>query len=82
GRRIVNLLRVFNLRCGITKEMDAPSARYGSIPQDGPARGISPMSVWEQVRRRYYEFMGWDPETGHPLPETLERLGLKTLVNL
>lgn len=82
GRRIVNLLRVFNLRCGITKEMDAPSARYGSIPQDGPARGISPMSVWEQVRRRYYELMGWDPETGHPLPETLERLGLKTLVNL
>ncbi|UCH58167.1 MAG: hypothetical protein JSV18_03685, partial [Candidatus Bathyarchaeota archaeon] len=24
----------------------------------------------------YYGLMGWDPETGIPLPETLEDLGL------
>jgi aldehyde:ferredoxin oxidoreductase len=26
--------------------------------------------------RNYYELMGWDPETGIPLPSTLEGLGL------
>jgi hypothetical protein len=25
----------------------------------------------------YYSVMGWDPETGKPLPDTLSRLGLE-----
>jgi aldehyde:ferredoxin oxidoreductase len=28
----------------------------------------------------YYEIMGWDPETGKPLPETLEKLGLREVI--
>jgi len=80
GRRIVNQLRVFNLRHGLTKEVEKPSFRYGSTPVDGAAKGISIMSHWESIRRNYYQHMGWDPETGKPLPETLERLGLADLV--
>jgi len=26
--------------------------------------------------RNYYELLGWDPETGIPLPSTLESLGI------
>jgi aldehyde:ferredoxin oxidoreductase len=28
------------------------------------------------MRRSYYDHMGWDPETGKPLPETLKKVGL------
>jgi aldehyde:ferredoxin oxidoreductase len=80
GRRVVHQLRLFNVRHGLTKEIEAPSARYGSAPVDGPAKGISIMPHWESVRRNYYEVMGWDGETGRPLPETLEKAGLGHLV--
>ncbi len=80
GRRIANLLRVFNFRHGLTKEIEAPSARYGSAPADGPAKGISILPNWESIQRNYYEKMGWNPETGKPLPQTLEQLGLGYLV--
>jgi len=80
GRRIANLLRVFNFRHGLTKEIEAPSARYGSAPTDGPAKGISALDHWDFMRRNYYEKMGWDPETGKPLSQTLEQLGLGHLV--
>lgn len=79
GRRIINQLRVFNIRHGLKKEIEVPSARYASTPKDGPAKGISIMPHWESIRRNYYEQMGWDAETGRPLPETLEGLGLKHL---
>jgi len=32
------------------------------------------------LRERYYETMGWNPETGKPLDSTLEELGIKELV--
>jgi len=77
GRRIVNLLRCFNMRHGHTADMDAPSPRYGSAPVDGPSKGISILPQWDQLRRRYYEGMGWDSNSGKPLPETLRRYGLE-----
>jgi len=80
GRRVVNQFRVFNFRHGLTKEMEAPSVRYGSTPADGPAQGKSVMPQWDALRRAYYAEMGWDPETGKPLPETLRNLGLDELV--
>jgi len=77
GRRVVNLLRVFNIRHGHTAEMDAPSPRYGSTPVDGPAPGKSIMVHWNELRSKYYEQMGWDRETGKPLPDTLRHFGLE-----
>lgn len=75
GRRIVNLLRVFNLRYGLNVQDEKPSARYGSTPSGGPAQGKSIMEKWRSMVRNYYELMGWDPETGRPLPVTLKKLG-------
>jgi aldehyde:ferredoxin oxidoreductase len=80
GRRTVNLLRVFNLRHGMDPSLEKPSSRYGSAPVDGPAKGISIMTHWDTMLRNYRKLMGWDEITGKPLPETLEKLGLKELV--
>ena len=76
GRRIVNQLRVFNFRHGLNIDTEAPSIRYGSSPVDGPAQGKYIMPHWESLRRNYYQQMGWDGNTGKPLRETLEGLGL------
>ena len=76
GRRTVNLLRVFNIRHGLTPDQETPTPRYGSAPADGPAKGKSIMPHWEYMRRNYYAQMGWDGETGKPRPETLRKLGL------
>jgi aldehyde:ferredoxin oxidoreductase len=80
GRRIINLLRVFNFRHGLTWENEAPSRRYGSIPVDGPNKGKNIMAGWDDVRRNYYQQMGWNTETGQPLPETLKQLGLEHVI--
>ena len=79
GRRIVNLLRVYNCRAGLTKEMERPSERYGSTPVDGPARGKGILPQWEEIRATYYQNMGWDQE-GMPTEATLKEMGLADLV--
>lgn len=75
GRRAVNTFRVFNIRNGITGDLDRPSPRYSSTPEDGPAQGKSIAPHIEGMLQDYYSLMGWD-ETGKPLPETLRELGL------
>ncbi|MBW2120473.1 MAG: hypothetical protein JRH07_01335 [Deltaproteobacteria bacterium] len=80
GRRAINQLRMFNFRHGMRKEDEYPSERYGSTPADGPARGKNIMEKWDWMLDNYYTLMGWDPETGKPLPQTLKDLGLEDLV--
>ncbi len=75
--RIVNLLRVFNVRCGIGPEVEAPSVWYSSVPVDGPAQGKDVKPHWEQMLDSYYKHMGWDRKSARPLSETLRRLGLE-----
>jgi aldehyde:ferredoxin oxidoreductase len=79
GKRTVNLLRLFNFRHGLTRDMESPSLRYGSTPVDGPVQGKNIMPQWDALRRNYYEKMGWDPETGQPLAQTLKKLGLDVI---
>lgn len=81
GKRIVNTLRVFNMKNGLTCDMEVPSIRYGSTPIDGPAIGIGIMKHWNVIREIYYRLMGWDPETGRPLPKTLRDLGVEDLIS-
>jgi len=76
GLRIVTLARAYNYRMGHTRDLDAPSPRYGSTPVDGPFAGKSIMGSLDAMLDDYYRQMGWDEKTGKPLPETLERLGL------
>ncbi len=64
-------MKVFNLRAGIGRELDAPSERYGSTPVDGPNEGVGIKPVLESMLSNYYRLMGWDEETSEPLPDTL-----------
>ncbi|MHB8992138.1 MAG: aldehyde ferredoxin oxidoreductase family protein [Chloroflexota bacterium] len=80
GKRISHLMRVFNLEHGHTVRMEYPSTRYGSAQTDGPEAGRTAMPYWEDMRRVYYDLMGWDLETGRPLPETLKAVGLEDLI--
>lgn len=80
GLRAVNLMKAFNIRAGITRELDHPSARYGSTPVDGPSKNQSTTPHWEKMLENYYSLMGWDVETGKPLPKTLKNLGLEHVI--
>ncbi|MBM3525754.1 MAG: hypothetical protein FJX57_22615, partial [Alphaproteobacteria bacterium] len=80
GKRIVNQLRVFGFRHGLDPTLERPSPRYGSTPTDGPNAGIGIGEHWDSMVRTYRDRMGWEPETGRPRPNTLEKLGLAELV--
>ncbi len=80
GKRVVNLLRMFNLRDGMTMEDDCFSPRLAMPPIDGPAKGKSLAPTFAKVRDAYYEASGWDEE-GRPKPELLKSLNLEFTVN-
>ena len=80
GLRAVNLMKAFNIMAGITRDLDRPSERYGSTPVDGPSKGTSVMTHWDDMLENYYALMGWDVETGKPLPETLKNLDLEHVI--
>jgi aldehyde:ferredoxin oxidoreductase len=80
GLRISNLLRVFNVKNGMTRDLDAPSLRYSSMVLDGPNKGQSIAPVWDDILDSYYQSMGWDVKTGKPLSSTLKELGLDDIV--
>ena len=79
GRRVVNMMRVYNLKAGLTPDLEKPSPRYSSQPVDGPNKDKAIGPHWEKMLDRYYQLMGWDRKTGMPLPETLKELGLEHL---
>ena len=78
GLRAVNLMRVFNIKSGLTSDLDWPSHRYASAPVDGPAAGKTIMPYHGRLLKGYYQGMGWD-EKGRPLPETLKKLELEKI---
>ena len=80
GFRVINLLRLFNFRHGLDVALEAPSPRYSSAPVDGRAEGKGIAEHFDWMKRNYWRLMGWDEETGKPLPETLSQLGLESLI--
>ena len=80
GKRAMNLLRAFNIKHGLKRELERPSARYGSIPKDGPIKGKGILPVWDEMVYQLYSNMGWDPKTGKSLPETLKSLGIDDVI--
>jgi len=79
GRRVVNLLRIYNLKCGLTPDKEKPSPRYCSQSVDGPNKDKPIAPHWEKMMDQYYKLMGWDRKTGMPLPKTLKELGIEDL---
>lgn len=81
GERAQTLSRLFNYREGFTKNDDQLPRRVMKAFDKGPLAGveISPES-FKWALHRYYELMGWDKETGYPLPERLKALELDALL--
>jgi aldehyde:ferredoxin oxidoreductase len=79
--RVWTLLRLLNVREGLTRAKDSPPR--GWFGPDGfrdylSDRPLKPEEV-EAMVEDYYSEQGWDPETGVPTRETLTRLGLGDL---
>ena len=72
--------RVFNIKNGLTCDVEVPSTCYGSTPVNGPAKGKGIIQHWNLIREIYYQLMGWNSDSGEPLPATLKDLGLEDLI--
>ena len=74
GERTNNLIRLFSLREGLTKEEDTLPKRFlTEFLKEGPVRDR--VVDLEAMLREYYFVRGWDEE-GIPKPETLIKLKL------
>jgi aldehyde:ferredoxin oxidoreductase len=71
------MARLFNVREGFTAVDDKLPQRYFQPKTNGALskKGLDP-EMMEKAKRYYYVLMGWDPNTGVPLPEKLEELGI------
>lgn len=78
GERIHNLIRMYNVREGITSKDDSLPERFEQPLSQGPAQG---QAVTERDLRSavnaYYHCRGWDQTTGIPTREKLMQLGLQ-----
>ena len=81
GERVYNLMRAYNVREGITRADDSLPARLHEEPlPEGPAKGqVLSLDKFNNYLDAYYDFRGWDKETGKPTREKLEQLGLSSV---
>ncbi len=76
GERLYNLARVYNVREGITRADDTLPPRLLEEPMpEGPAKGEK--VNLDPLLNAYYEYRGWDKDTGIPTKEKLKELGLE-----
>jgi aldehyde:ferredoxin oxidoreductase len=74
GERVNNLVRLFNIREGLTKDLDTLPKRFFNEPlKEGPSRGR--VVELDQLMEEYYMVRGWDEE-GTPREAKLLELGL------
>jgi aldehyde:ferredoxin oxidoreductase len=76
GRRIQTLRQLFNVKQGLDPRTTIMHRRMAGVPPlaDGPLAGAT-VPIGDMVSN-YWRRFGWDPDTGIPLPDTLEELGL------
>jgi aldehyde:ferredoxin oxidoreductase len=78
GERSWNLKRVINHRLGLSGADDRlPEQLLKPLPDGGSMGYVLP---FDEMLAAYYEVRGWDPETGKPTPERLQKLGLQEYV--
>jgi aldehyde:ferredoxin oxidoreductase len=77
GERATNLARVFNVREGFSRQDDKLPERLFTPLQAGALTGVAlSRDEFERALTDVYLLKGWDPDTGAPMPERLEQLGL------
>lgn len=82
GERIQTIRQMFNVKHGYEPaDVKLPKRMQGEPPlKTGPLKGIT-LKNDEQVAMHWKAF-GWDEKTGHPLPETIEKLGINRLLEM
>jgi aldehyde:ferredoxin oxidoreductase len=82
GQRIRNLERMFDVRQGMTREMDTLPNKFFDKPlTKGKYKGaVLDRGKFEQMKDEYYEQRGWDLKTGIPTKEKLTELGLEDTI--
>jgi aldehyde:ferredoxin oxidoreductase len=77
GERYVTMMRLFNMRCGWTREDDVLPARMAESHRSGSVteKPVVPEVLSEAVTQ-FYGMMGWDPATGAPTDARLQELEL------
>jgi aldehyde:ferredoxin oxidoreductase len=74
GERINTIVRLFNIREGLTKDGDTLPERFFKAPlKEGPGKGRT--VDLEQLRAEYYLVRGWDT-AGVPTADKLKELGI------
>ena len=75
GDRITQLRRVFNIKCGAKPEDDTlPPRILNHAHPEGGAKGVK--INLKPMLEEYYKLRKWDPKSGLPAREELERVGL------
>ena len=79
GERVNNLVRLFNIREGLTRDLDTLPERFFKEPlQEGPCRDR--VVELDQLLSEYYLVRGWD-ERGVPEKNKLKILGIGSTEN-
>jgi aldehyde:ferredoxin oxidoreductase len=74
GERVNNLVRLFNIREGLTKDLDTLPKRFFSEPlKEGPCRNR--VVELDQLKAEYYLVRGWDSD-GIPTDERMQKLAI------
>jgi aldehyde:ferredoxin oxidoreductase len=79
GERIINIEKAFNtIHGGFSRKDDYPPQRFVDEPvKSGPFAGEQlPLDKWNQLLDEYYDFHGWDKETGWQTENILDKLQL------
>ncbi len=81
GARAQTLARLFNLREGFTADDDKLPKRVMTAFKSGPLAGVEiNQESFDWAKRRYYEMMQWDADSGTPSQDCLHWLDLDTLI--
>jgi len=83
GARAQTLSRLFNLREGFTADDDKLPKRVMRAFKRGPLADVELSDeAFNWAKRRYYELMKWDADSGIPEEECLEELELHALLEV
>ena len=80
GQRIATMMHAFNLREGFKpSDYVTPARVLGDPPlKAGPLKNVK-LDI-EELKKQYYEAMGYDPQDSSIRKETIERLGLQDIL--
>ncbi len=78
AERTITLERAFNVREGFSRKDDyLPDRLINETPARGPVSGQK--YEMDYMLDDYYKAQDWDPQTGYPKSEKLEKVGLASV---